>query len=80
MRLEFLNYQPKVDQKKKLSSSNLENLFSSCVHLIVSATVSVDPRAEKFNILSNNHGRRHKCNFSVFDRKFLFWQIWSKKN
>ena len=32
--------------------------------------MSVSLRAEKFNIVSNNHGRTHKCDFSVFDRKF----------
>ena len=28
--------------------------------------------AEKFNIARNDRGRTHKCNFSVFNRKFLF--------
>ena len=26
-----------------------------------------------FIFLSNDHGRTHKCGFSVFDRKFPFW-------
>ena len=34
--------------------------------------VSVGPRAEKFNIVCNDHGRTHKCYFSVFDQKFPF--------
>ena len=32
-----------------------------------------DTRAEKFNIISNNHGRTRKCNFSVSDCKYRFW-------
>ena len=28
---------------------------------------------KKFSIVSNNHRRSHKCDFSVFDRKFPFW-------
>ena len=35
--------------------------------------MSVGPRAEKFNLVSNDDGRMHKCNFSVFDWKFPFW-------
>ena len=35
--------------------------------------MSVGSRAEKFNLVSNDHGCMHKCNFSVFDRKFPFW-------
>ena len=34
---------------------------------------------EKFNIVSNDHGRTHKCNFSVFDRKFYFYGNLVKK-
>ena len=30
------------------------------------------PRAEKFNIVSNDHGHTHKCHFSFFDRKYPF--------
>ena len=37
------------------------------------AVVSVGTRAEEFNIVSNDHGRTHKCDFSVFDRRFCFW-------
>ena len=29
--------------------------------------------AENFNIVSNDHGRTHKCDFSVFFQKFSFW-------
>ena len=42
--------------------------------------MSVGPHAEKFNIVSNDHGRTHKCSFSVFDRKFPFWANLIKKN
>ena len=41
--------------------------------------VSVNPRAERFNIVSTNHRRVHKCDFSIFDRRHPFWAIWSKK-
>ena len=41
--------------------------------------MSVGPRAEKFNIVSNNHGRTHKCDFSIFDRRFLLWANLVKK-
>ena len=40
--------------------------------------VPVAPRAEKFNIVSNDHGCTLKCNFSVFVRKYPFWANWSK--
>ena len=42
--------------------------------------MSVGPRAEKFNIVSQNHGRTHKCDFYVFDQKFPFWENLVKKN
>ena len=42
--------------------------------------VSVGPRTEKFNIVSNNHGCTHKCDISVFDQKYSFWVILVKKN
>ena len=32
-----------------------------------------------FNIVSNDHGCTHKCNFSVFDRKCRFWANLVKK-
>ena len=41
--------------------------------------VFVGPRAEKFSIVSNNHGHRSKCNFSVFDWKFLYLGNGQKK-
>ena len=31
--------------------------------------MSVDPLAEKFNIVSNDYWRTHKCDFSVFEKK-----------
>ena len=36
--------------------------------------MSVGPHAEKFNIVSNDHRRTHKYNFSVFIRKYPFWE------
>ena len=35
--------------------------------------MSVGLRAEKFNIVSNDHGRSQKCNFSILVRKYSFW-------
>ena len=37
-------------------------------------------RAEKFYILSNDHGRTHKCDFFVFDWKLSFWANLVKKS
>ena len=56
-------------------------------HVIVSGSrrrrdntdASVGPHTEKFNIVSNNHGCTHKCDISVFDRKYSFWAILIKK-
>ena len=31
------------------------------------------PRAERFDIVSNDHGRIQNCNFSVSDQKCRFW-------
>ena len=43
--------------------------------------MSVCPRAEKFNIVSKDHGRTHKCDFFVFDRKYPFQaNLVKKKN
>ena len=62
-------------------ATELDLTHYSCV-IIVSATrrrrdikipLSVGTRSEKFNIVSNDHGRTHKCDFSVFDQKYLFW-------
>ena len=41
--------------------------------------VSVGPRTEEFDIVSNNHGRKKKCDFFVFDRKHPFWANLVKK-
>ena len=41
--------------------------------------MSVGPRAEKFNVVSNDHGRTHKCNLSVVDQKCPFWTNLIKK-
>ena len=32
------------------------------------------PQAENFDILSDDHGRTRKCDFSVFSRKYPFWE------
>ena len=42
--------------------------------------MSVGPHAEKFNIVSNNHGHTRKSYFSVFDQKFPFWANLIKKS
>ena len=31
------------------------------------------PPAEKFHIVSNDHVRTHKCDFSVSNREYPFW-------
>ena len=41
--------------------------------------VSVAPCAEKFNIVSNDNGCTHKCDFSVFNLKYPFWANLVKK-
>ena len=49
-------------------------------HIFVSLTsrrrdinvLSVGPRAEDFDIVSNDHGRKPKCNFTATDRKYRF--------
>ena len=37
-------------------------------------------RGEKFNIVSNNHGRTQNCDFSVIDRKYSFGASLVKKS
>ena len=34
--------------------------------------MSVGPRAENFNIVSNDHGPTHKYDFSIFGRKYPY--------
>ena len=41
--------------------------------------MSFGPRAEKFKIASNDHGRTHKCDFPFPTGDTLFGQTWSKK-
>ena len=31
------------------------------------------PRAERFNLVSSDHGRTQKCDFSISDWKCHFW-------
>ena len=38
----------------------------------LNAVVSAGPCADRFNIVSNDHGRTQKCDFFVLDRKFPF--------
>ena len=42
--------------------------------------VSVDHRAGKFIIISNDRGRTQKCDFSVLDRKYSFGKFGPKKS
>ena len=37
------------------------------------------PRAEKFNLVSNDDGGTRKCDFSVLDRKYHFWSNLAQK-
>ena len=61
---------------------------SLILDFIVSATrrrrditiMTVNPRMGKFNMVSNNYGRKHKCDFSVFNRKHPFWANLVKKS
>ena len=69
-------------------SKTYDEIYVSVV--IVSATrrirdikntvLSVGAHAEKFNIVSNDHGRTHKCDFSVFHQKYPFLGKYSPKN
>ena len=48
---------------------------------ILKYVVSVGPHVEKFSIVSNDHGRTHNGDFSIFDQKFPFWvNLVKKKN
>ena len=40
--------------------------------------MSVGSRAEKLNIVGNDHDHMQNCDFSVLDRKYIFEQVWSK--
>ena len=42
--------------------------------------MSVGHHVEKFNIVSNDHGRTHKRDFSFFHRRFPFWVNLVQKN
>ena len=42
--------------------------------------LSVDLRAEKFNVVSNDHGRTQNCDFSFLDRKYPFWSGFLQKS
>ena len=47
---------------------------------IKNTVLSVGPRVEKFNTVSNDHERTHNCDFSIFDRKYPSWANLFKKN
>ena len=55
--------------------SNLHfGLFKmTCIELFIITYCLCRSPVEKFNIASNDHGRMHKCDFSVFNRKYFFW-------
>ena len=40
--------------------------------------MSIGPRAEKFNIVNNEHGLMQKYDFSVLDQKYHFWANFKK--
>ena len=42
--------------------------------------VSVGPRAEKFNIVSNDHGGTHKCDYYRFQPEIPFLGKFGPKN
>ena len=70
----------KLDANKRKLINHIQGRILILKRFIVSATrrrrdikiplCLLVPHAEKFNIVSNDHGRTHKCDFSVFDRKF----------
>ena len=47
--------------------------------LVTNTVVSVGSRAEKFNIVRNNHGHMQRCEFSVLDQKHPFWANLAQK-
>ena len=58
--------------KLKLKSSKNSDFLSMQLER-EEAVLSVGPRADKFSLVSSDHGRTPKCDFSVFDRKYRFW-------
>ena len=47
-------------------------LFSPRLEGKATSNVSVGPRAVKFNVVWNNHGRTQKWDYSAFDQKYPF--------
>ena len=45
--------------------------FSATRRRDIKILLSVGPHTEKFYIVMNDHGRTHKCDFSVFDQKYF---------
>ena len=42
-------------------------------YLVTKTVVSVGPHPEMFNIVGNDHGYTHRCEFSVLAHKHPFW-------
>ena len=61
--------------------SNISNLIVSTTRRrrYIKIPCVCRSRAEKFNIVSNDHGRSHKCDISVSDRKYHFWAHLAQK-
>ena len=49
-----------------------------CMTVTLKYHVSVDPRAEKFDIVSNDQGRTQKCNFLFLTRNTILGQTYSQ--
>ena len=62
---EFFQTAKENGEQQLLHFVNLDNLLAGC---------------EQFNMLGNDHGHTQMLNFSVFDWKYLFGQIWSKNS
>ena len=72
----------KIRSVKRLTSPRIQDLNWNCIRRIIVSTtrrrrdikiaLCLSAPAEKFNVVSNDHGRTHKCDFSVSDRKYPF--------
>ena len=81
----------KIRSVKRLASPRIQDLNWNCIRRIIVSTtrrrrdikiaLCLSAPAEKFNVVSNDHGRTHKCDFSVSDRKYPFCaNLVKKKN
>ena len=68
-------YGPELNYKKPYIVSAIRRRRDIKIPLCLSAHVR-----KKFNIVSNDHGQAHKCNFSVFDWEYIFSANLVKKN